>query len=92
MKKIYNNLTKENLMKTEWFKQFTSPQQEIVRLGIQENLDIFWYNKPEYSSLQMNEIRIGLRDNLDVSTYAKKDFNWKQMEQIREKLLKKSTL
>ena len=42
MKKIYNNLTKENLMKTEWFKQFTSPQQEIVRLGVQENLDIFW--------------------------------------------------
>ena len=83
MKKIYNNLSIENLMKTEWFKQFTPPQQEIVRLGLQENLDISWYNKPEYSSLRMNEIRIGLIDNLDVSIYAKKEFTHKQMEQIR---------
>ena len=92
MKKIYNNLSIENLTKTEWFKQFTSAQREIVRLGLQENLDISWYNKPEYSSLQMNEIRIGLRDNLDVSIYAKPEISDEQMEQIREKLLKKSTL
>ena len=33
MKKIYNNLNIENLMKTEWFNQFDEKQREILQEG-----------------------------------------------------------
>ena len=51
MKKIYNNLTKENLMKTEyfnhwhWFKQFNREQKKEILKGIEDNLDFFIYAK-----------------------------------------------
>ena len=31
MNKIYNNLTIENLIKTEWFNQFNEYQKEQIR-------------------------------------------------------------
>ena len=34
MNKIYNNLNPKNLIKTEWFNQFTKPQQKQIKLGI----------------------------------------------------------
>ena len=49
MNKIYNNLTKENLIKTEWFNQFDIYQQEEIYEGLEENLDVSIYAKPEYS-------------------------------------------
>ena len=57
MKKIYNNLNAENLIKTNWFKQFDKKQQEQIISGIESNLDISWYAKKEFSYLQMEEIR-----------------------------------
>ena len=47
MNKIYNNLTIENLKKTEWFNQFNEYQKEQIRLGLEANLDISWYANPE---------------------------------------------
>ena len=92
MEKIYNNLSVENLTKTDWFKKFNVHQKYEISEGLKDNLDISIYAIPEFSWQQMSEIRGGLRNNLDVSCYAKPGFDDFQMEQIREKLLKKSTL
>ena len=76
MNKIYNNLTIENLIKTDWFNQFDIYQQEEIKSGIEVNVDVSIYAKKEFEFLQMEQIRKGLKANLDVSIYAKTDFNW----------------
>ena len=86
MNKIYNNLNIENLMKTKWFNQFEESQQEVIRIGLKENVDVSIYAKKEYNWLQMEQIRKGLEDNLDVSVYAKPEISWQEMERIRKKL------
>ena len=40
MKKIYNNLSIENLTKTEWFNQFDELQQEEILKGLKYNLNV----------------------------------------------------
>ena len=79
MKKIYNNLTIENLIRTEWINQFNKNQKEEILDGIEANLDISVYAKSEFNESQMFEIRKGLEDNLDVSVYAKIEFSANQM-------------
>ena len=86
MNKIYNNLSIENLIETDWFEQFDEYQQEEIIKGLKNNLDVSWYAKPEFDYLQMEEIRLGLEENLDVSIYAKSEFDWKQMRKTREDL------
>ena len=92
MNKIYNNLSIENLKKTEWFNQFAYWEKALIRSGLEKGLDVSIYAKKEFDDFQMREIRLGLIDNLDVSIYAKSKFTWAEMEKIREKLLKESTL
>ena len=75
MNKTYNNLTIDNLIKTDWFKQFDKKQQEEIILGLEKGLDISWYAKEDFNKNQMAEIREGLEDNVDVSIYAKPEFN-----------------
>ena len=70
MNKIYNNLNIENLMKTEWFKQFNKEQKKEILTGIENKIDISWYAKPEFNKEQMKQIRLGLENNIDVSLYA----------------------
>ena len=72
MKKIYNNLSIENLIKTDCFNQFNYFQQKEIKQGLQDNLDVLIYAKPEYSDSKMMQIRIGLLKKLDISIYAKK--------------------
>ena len=59
MNKIHNNLNIENLIKTEWFKQFDGDQQEEIIKGKQDNLDVYIYAKTEFTWEQMQEIREG---------------------------------
>ena len=92
MEKIYNNLSIDNLMKTEWFNQFDESQQREIKWGLEANLDVSVYAKPEFNGQQMSEIREGLEENLDVSKYANPEYSWKQMEQIKLELSEKSTL
>ena len=92
MEKIYNNLTVDNLIKTEWFNQFNKSQQEEILLGLKNNIDISIYAKTIFDANQMNQIRWGLEDNLDISIYAKPEYSWRAMKKIRTQLLKKSTL
>ena len=62
---------------------FLVSQKEQIKWGLEDNLDVFIYAKPEYDRSQMRELRFGLKDNLDVSVYAKKDFYSLQMQEIR---------
>ena len=90
-KKIYNNLSVENLVKTKWFNQFEIYQQEEILEGLKNNIDVSIYAKPEYNVLQMQEIRLGLQEGLDVSIYAKRKYTVCQMREIREKLLEEAS-
>ena len=83
MNKIYNNLNIENLIKTEWFNQFEETQQEVIKIGLKENVDVSVYAKKEFTWEQMMEVLWGLEENLDVSIYVNEDFNGSQMKQIR---------
>ena len=51
------NLTVENVESTGWFNQFNEKQQEEIKLGLQKNVDVSVYAKPELSYLQMKKIR-----------------------------------
>ena len=73
MKKIYNNLNIDNLMKTKWFNQFNISQQNEILAGIDEGLNVSVYAEKKYEATQMYQIRLGLKENLDVSIYAKKN-------------------
>ena len=86
MKKIYNNLTVDNLIKTEWFNQFNKSQQEEILLGLENNIDISIYAKTIFDANQMNQIRWGLEDNLDISIYAKPEYSWLEMKHLRLRL------
>ena len=75
MNKIHNNLTVDNLMKTEWFNQFNRNQKEEILEGLKHNLDVSLYAKKEFNDEQMAEIKIGLVQGLDVSVFAKVCFD-----------------
>ena len=88
MNKIYNNLTIENLIKTDWINQFNELQQKQIRIGLFFDLNVSKYANPKFNEYQMEEIRRGLEDDLDVSLYAKSEFSDWKMKEIREKLFK----
>ena len=87
MNKEYNNLTIENLTKTDWFNQFYDAQKIIIKTGLKHNLNVSVYAKKHFNSNQMIQIREGLKDNLDVKKFAKPELDWKEMREIRTKLL-----
>ena len=62
MKKIYNNLNIDNLMKSEWFNQFDKEQQKEIRYGLEDNLDVLIYANPEIDWEEMKEIRENLEN------------------------------
>ena len=61
-KKIYNNLSPENLVKTKRFNQFNYYQKEEILKGLEANLDVSIYAKPEFDADQMQEIRLKLME------------------------------
>ena len=91
MNKIYNNLTIENLIKTNWINQFNELQQKQIRMGLFFDLNVSKYANPKFNEYQMEEIRRGLEDDLDVSLYAKPEFSDWKMKEIREKLFEEKT-
>lgn len=91
MNKIYNNLTIDNLIETDWFNQFNYYQKQEILKGLEANLDVSTYANPNFDSWQMAQIKDGLQKDLDISLYAKPEYSYKQMEEIRLKLLKNKT-
>ena len=83
MNKIYNNLNIDNLVKSGWLSLFNKGQQEEIKLGIENNVDIFIYAKKEFDRDQMREIRFGLIEKVDISIFAKSCFDAEQMYLIR---------
>ena len=61
MNRLYNNLNIENLIKTEWFNQFNQKQQEKIIEGLNENLNVSIYAKPEYNWKIMRQMRRKLK-------------------------------
>lgn len=71
------------MKKIEESGKFNYSQKEQISFGLQKELDISIYAKPEFNKWQMEQIRFGLEKGLDVSVYAKAEFNAEQMRQIR---------
>ena len=67
MSKIHNNLTIENLIKTDWFNQFSKEQQKQILLGLESKVDVLVYAKLEYNSFKMLTERIKLELGVDIS-------------------------
>ena len=88
MEKIHNNLNIDNLIKTDWFEQFSINQKQEILKGLKEDVDVSIYAKPDFDCFQMEEIRLGLGSEIDVSIYAKPEIDWFHMREIREKLEK----
>ena len=51
----------------------------VIREGLEKNLDISFYDNSEFDWIQMEQIMLGLEANLDVSVYAKTYFDEEQM-------------
>ena len=78
---------KEVLLKnSQWFNQFDFCQQQLIRLGLEDNLDVSIYAKKEFDWNKMGQIRAGLIDNLDATIYAKPEYSYGQMMEIRKGL------
>ena len=88
MNKIYNNLTIDNLIETDWFNQFHRDQKREIKDGIKKNLDVSIYANPIFTTYQMKQIKKGLEKNVDVSIYAKPEIEWRRMKEIKDELLK----
>ena len=88
MNKLYNNLTIDNLVKTEWINQFNKKQKEEILGGLEDNLDVSIYANKEFDFLQMREIRIRLMLNLNAFLYANPKFNVYQMNLLLTALSK----
>ena len=58
----------------KWKKSdFNSNQMEEIRLGLEQNLDISKYAKPELHWEDMLAIRFALKDNLENEKREQKD-------------------
>ena len=79
MEKIHNNLTIENLIKTEHFKKLNRYKKEEILINTA------WFNN--FDKGQQREIKEGLENNLDISFYAKYYFDERKMGAIRLGLL-----
>lgn len=84
--KLANNLQIEQLLNTDWASQFNKYQLRLIRQGLDLDLDVSIYAKPEFNWQQMREIREGLEAGIDVSSYADPNIPWTQMHNMRPQL------
>lgn len=63
--------------------EYQKAQNQEIKLGIEEGLDVSIYSNPEFNWLQMEQIRMGLKDKVDASIYADPANNYETMRQIR---------
>ena len=86
MNKIYNNLTVENLINTEWFNQFNEEQQHWIIEGLENKVDVLVYAKPEMPDSIMEEIFYALIEEVDIMPYVNAGYSLFQLMEIREGL------
>ena len=63
--------------------EYQKAQNQEIKLGIEQGLDVSLYSNPEFNWLQMEQIRLGLRDKIDASVYANPAYSYESMRQIR---------
>lgn len=63
--------------------EYLKAQNQEIKRGREEGLDVSLYENPEFNWLQMEQIRMGLKDELDASLYARPDYSYDTMRQIR---------
>lgn len=63
--------------------EYQKAQNQEIKLGKEEGLDVSIYANPQFNWLQMEQIRMGLKDKLDASVYANPSYNYETMRQIR---------
>ena len=73
MNKIYNNLSIDNLMLTNWFNQFNEEQKEEIIKGLNKGIDVSWYANLNFSWKQMEQIFM-LIQNLIGFKWLKSDW------------------
>lgn len=59
--------------------EYQKAQNNEIKLGIEEGLDVSIYSNPEFNWLQMEQIRMGLKDKVDASVYADPSYNYETM-------------
>lgn len=63
--------------------EYSDEQNQEIRLGKEEGLDVSIYSKQEFNWLQMEQIRMGLKDKVNVLVYANPAYSYDTMKQIR---------
>lgn len=63
--------------------EYQKAQNQEIKLGKEEGLDVSIYADPQFNWLQMEQIRMGLKDKLNASIYADPSYNYETMRQIR---------
>ena len=86
MNKIYNNLSIENLIKTEWFNQFNEDQRYWITEGLENKIDVSVYAKPEIPDSIMEEIFYSQISNIDIMPYVNEGYSLFQLIEIKEGL------
>lgn len=80
--KLANNLQIEQLLNTDWTNQFNQNQLYRIREGLNHNLDVSIYAKPELRSEHMREIVKGLKLGFDMAKYTSDEYTENQLRQI----------
>lgn len=52
---------------------------EIIRVGLEDKVDVSIYTKSEFKAEQMNQIRLGLKHGIDVTPYLNPGIKWEEM-------------
>lgn len=85
--KLANNLQIEQLLNTDWASQFNKYQLRLIRQGLDLDLDVSIYAKPEFNYKQMDAIASGMIHNIDVTKYADHRYSYLQMLAIKDALI-----
>ncbi|MDE7157531.1 MAG: FapA family protein [Lachnospiraceae bacterium] len=63
--------------------EYHEAQNQEIKLGIEEGLDVSIYSNSDFNWLQMEQIRMGLKDKVDATIYANPAYSYETMRQIR---------
>ena len=56
--------------------EYKKAQNQEIKIGREEGLDVSIYSNPEFNWLQMEQIRLGLKDKVDAAIYADPDYSY----------------
>lgn len=53
---------------------------EIIRVGLEDKVDVSIYTKSEFKAEQMNQIRLGIKHGIDVTPYLNPGIKWEESD------------